>query len=128
MRHSGTNPTAAALGLLLLTEQLDETDPPSAAGFLAAMQNAEGGLRANTQIPVADLLSTFTGLVAAGAGSTPWQSTGVDVPAAWRFAESLEEPSRRLPRRLLRRRGRRGVHLLRPGDAGPAGKRGQETI
>jgi geranylgeranyl transferase type-2 subunit beta len=31
--------------------------------FLAGMQADEGGFRANTRIPVADLLSTFTGLL-----------------------------------------------------------------
>src|SRR5205823_5525847 len=33
-----------------------------AVNFLAEMPSEEGGLRANTRIPVADLLSTFTGL------------------------------------------------------------------
>ena len=30
-------------------------------GFLLDMQTEEGGLRANTRIPIADLLSSFTG-------------------------------------------------------------------
>jgi geranylgeranyl transferase type-2 subunit beta len=64
MPHSGTNPTAAALGTLQLLDALDGPARSSAAAFLKNMQTPEGGLRANTRIPVADLLSTFTGLTA----------------------------------------------------------------
>lgn len=68
MRRSGTNPTAAAIGALRLLQT--RTSEPAltpelvdqVARFLATLQNHEGGLRANTQIPLADLLSTFTGL------------------------------------------------------------------
>jgi len=62
VRQSGTNPTAAAMGLLGILERADEPAARGAAGFLAAMQTPEGGFRANTRIPVADLLSTFTAL------------------------------------------------------------------
>ena len=64
MRRSGTNPTAAAIGTLrvlgqhLLTEDLKD----STADFLLDSITDEGGFRANTQIPIADLLSTFTAL------------------------------------------------------------------
>ena len=64
MRRSGTNPTAAAIGTLtvlgehFLTDQLRK----SVAQFLLASVAEEGGFRANTQIPIADLLSTFTAL------------------------------------------------------------------
>jgi geranylgeranyl transferase type-2 subunit beta len=64
MRRGGTNPTAAAIGLLQLT------GPEGAAvlaemreevvDFLAEMASPEGGLRANGRAPLADLLSTFT--------------------------------------------------------------------
>jgi geranylgeranyl transferase type-2 subunit beta len=67
MRKSGTNPTAAAVGLFRLTAAGPEpgwTDEvrQGATDFLAGRQSPmEGGLLANTSIPVADLLSTFTG-------------------------------------------------------------------
>ena len=60
MPRSGTNPTAAAVGALQL---LGETpaDAELVTAFLLEAQGDEGGLRANTRIPFADLLSTFTG-------------------------------------------------------------------
>ena len=68
MRRSGTNPTAAAIGTLkvlgdatqegILNDELIE----SVADFLHGVWEPDGGFRANTQIPIADLLSTFTGL------------------------------------------------------------------
>jgi geranylgeranyl transferase type-2 subunit beta len=79
MRRSGTNPTAAAVGILQMLPVEEEgprglpadgrTDfqsvPPDVrarvVAFLAGMPSHEGGLRANGRIPVADLLSTFTG-------------------------------------------------------------------
>ncbi|HKI32922.1 MAG TPA: prenyltransferase/squalene oxidase repeat-containing protein [Gemmataceae bacterium] len=62
MRRSGTNPTAAAVGVLqLLGVELAEDVRAGLAGFLAEMPSLEGGLRANGRAPLADLLSTFTG-------------------------------------------------------------------
>jgi geranylgeranyl transferase type-2 subunit beta len=89
MRHSGTNPTAAAVGLLEMLDALSKSTRTAAAEFLSGMQNEEGGLRANTRIPVADLLSTFTGLVALGGMEA---ASTVDTAAAVRFANSLEQP------------------------------------
>jgi geranylgeranyl transferase type-2 subunit beta len=89
MRHSGTNPTAAAVGLLQVLGALTEPTRTGAAAFLADMQNEEGGLRANTRIPVADLLSTFTGLVALSGMDAVAM---IDTAAARRFVESLEQP------------------------------------
>ena len=89
MRHGGTNPTAAAVGLLRMLDALDAPTRTAAARFLSAMQTDEGGLRANTKIPVADLLSTFTGLVALA--DLDALST-VDTAATLRFAKSLEQP------------------------------------
>ena len=63
MRRSGTNPTAAAIGLLAIHAALDEPTRTETADFLLDMQNDEGGWRANSRVPIADLLSTFTGLV-----------------------------------------------------------------
>jgi len=67
--RSGTNPTAAAVGLLRLLEAdetmaLTATEAEKTTRFLAAMQSDDGGLRANTLIPISDLLSTCTGLIA----------------------------------------------------------------
>jgi geranylgeranyl transferase type-2 subunit beta len=79
MRRSGTNPTAAAVGMYqILTDRTPEGVPqaPSSSprggsegawrepviDFLAAMPSLEGGLRANDRAPLADLLSTFTGV------------------------------------------------------------------
>ncbi len=90
LNQSGTSPTSAAVGLLRMLDHLDGAPASRAAGFLAGMQTPEGGLRANTKIPVADLLSTFTGLVALA------DLDGVariDLAAAGRYAESMGLPS-----------------------------------
>lgn len=89
LKQSGTNPTAAAVGLLRLLERMDERTSRRAADFLAGMQNAEGGLRANTRIPVADLLSTFTGLVALADLEKLDQ---VDLPGTQQYVRSLAQP------------------------------------
>lgn len=62
MRRSGTNPTAAGVGVLQVLDALDDEARTGVADFLAALPSPyEGGLRANDRIPAADLLSTFTG-------------------------------------------------------------------
>lgn len=87
LRQSGTNPTAAAVGLLAMHGALEGPVRACAAAMLASMQTPEGGLRANTRVPVADLLSTFTGLAAlAGLDAL----SAIDASAARRFVESLE--------------------------------------
>lgn len=85
-KRAGTNPTAAAIGTLRILESLDENTRLDTIDFLAEMQTDEGGLRANTRIPIADLLSTFTGLL------TLQDLGGVselDIAAAERFVRSL---------------------------------------
>ena len=62
-KRGGTNPTAAAVSTLRILSTLDDNQRLQTAAFLASMQNDEGGWRANTRIPFADLLSTFTGLL-----------------------------------------------------------------
>lgn len=62
MRRSGANPTAAAVGLLKILGRLETDVRTGVVAFLEGMQTPEGGLRANTRIPLADLLSTFSGL------------------------------------------------------------------
>jgi geranylgeranyl transferase type-2 subunit beta len=91
MRRSGTNPTAAGVGILqlVLGSKLSKDDIEPIVEFLAQMPSFEGGLRANDKVPLADLLSTFTGL---------WSLAELGaldrVPSlpAHRFAESLQEP------------------------------------
>ncbi len=62
MKRSGTNPTAAGVGLLQILGELDDDARRGSADFLAGLTSPyEGGLRANDRIPAADLLSTFTG-------------------------------------------------------------------
>ncbi|MBN2476021.1 MAG: terpene cyclase/mutase family protein [Pirellulales bacterium] len=89
LRQGGTNPTAAAVGLLRLLNALDESIRASAGRFLAGMQTSEGGLRANGRIPMADLLSTFTGLVALHDVNAV---AAIDTDAVLRFAQSLARP------------------------------------
>jgi geranylgeranyl transferase type-2 subunit beta len=62
-KRAGTNPTAAAIGTLRVLDGLTEETRQQTIEFLADMQTDEGGLRANTRIPIADLLSSFTGLL-----------------------------------------------------------------
>jgi geranylgeranyl transferase type-2 subunit beta len=65
MRRAGTNPTAAGVGVLKLLEPrlgpMPEEVRLGVIEFLAEMPSDEGGLRANSRVPLADLLSTFTG-------------------------------------------------------------------
>jgi len=89
LEHSGTSPTAAAVGLLRLLDAMEEPIRLASGRFLAGMQNLEGGLRANTRIPVADLLSTFVGLVALADLES---LSGVDAASARRYVRSLEVP------------------------------------
>lgn len=63
LHRSGTNPTAAAVGFLRIQDRLPK-NREKIVDFLLARQLPSGGFQANTQIPVADLLSSFTALVA----------------------------------------------------------------
>ncbi|MDB5310392.1 MAG: Prenyltransferase and squalene oxidase repeat protein [Gemmataceae bacterium] len=91
MKRSGTNPTAAGIGLLQILGALDDGARTAVATFLAALPSPfEGGLRANDRIPAADLLSTFTGswtLAQIGAADK------LDWPAIRDYAESCEQPT-----------------------------------
>ncbi len=89
MRSSGTSPTAAAVDLLTTLGALDEATRGAAAKFLLGMQTTEGGLRANRRIPGADLLSTFSGLVALGELGA---MDRLDAAAVARFVRSLDRP------------------------------------
>src|SRR6185437_5011309 len=89
MRKSGTNPTAAAAGLLKILDALDDETREATCDFLLDMQNDEGGFTANTRIPLADVLSTFTAaLTLADLGALD----EIDIPAAGRYVRSMEQP------------------------------------
>ena len=88
MKRSGTNPTAAGVGVLQILAELDDDAKRGTADFLAALPSFEGGLRANDRIPAADLLSTFTGgwtLDQLGAANK------LDWDAVQRYAEACEQ-------------------------------------
>lgn len=90
MKRSGTNPTAAAVGTLKILDAVDEALRLDVTEYLAEQQQPEGGLAANTRIGMADVLSTFTGLLTlADLGSL----STIDLAAADRFVRSLESPS-----------------------------------
>ena len=63
MRRSGTNPTAAAVALLNSLNAMESDIADDVQGFLTDVVSSEGGFQANTRIPFADGLSTFTGLL-----------------------------------------------------------------
>jgi geranylgeranyl transferase type-2 subunit beta len=91
MRRSGTNPTAAGIGLLHLLKGRDlaKDDVEPTIEYLAHMPSMEGGMRANDRIPLADLLSTFTGCW------TLAQLGGlerINTRQAFHYVESLEHP------------------------------------
>ena len=61
MKRSGTNPTAAAVGVLLLHSSIGKNLREDILAYLKDVHSGEGGFQANTRIPFADSLSTFTG-------------------------------------------------------------------
>jgi geranylgeranyl transferase type-2 subunit beta len=63
MKRSGTNPTAAAVALLVMLGGMDDELREDVGEFLMLVRGDEGGLQANTRIPFSDGLSTFTGLL-----------------------------------------------------------------
>ncbi|QDU07818.1 prenyltransferase/squalene oxidase repeat-containing protein [Gimesia aquarii] len=65
MKRSGTNPTAAAVATLLILNAMDDELKDDIRDFLNQVKSSEGGFQANTRIPFADGLSTFTGLLTA---------------------------------------------------------------
>ncbi len=95
-KRAGTNPSAAAVATLNILRQHDETIPgldhdtkELTLDYLCEMQTDEGGLRANTRIPIADLLSSFTG----GLTITDLDSFDeLDVEPFRKFVHSLQLP------------------------------------
>jgi geranylgeranyl transferase type-2 subunit beta len=87
-KRAGTNPTAAAIGILKILNALDDELREDTIEFLGEMQTDEGGLRANTRIPIADLLSSFTGfltLIDLGGGKK------IDRTQLLRYANRLQQ-------------------------------------
>lgn len=89
LRDGGTNPTAAAIGLLRMLDAMNDEIRRPAVDFLLKMQTAEGGLAANTRMPVADLLSTFTGSVALADLDG---LAALDLDRVARYVAALEQP------------------------------------
>jgi geranylgeranyl transferase type-2 subunit beta len=89
MRRSGANPTAAAVALLKILDEIDDETASAVVDFLADLQNDEGGILANTRIPVADLLSTFTACLTL---DDLGRLDEIDAEAAARYVRSLEQP------------------------------------
>ena len=87
MKRSGTNPTAAAIAILRMQDALDEEVRTDAGNFLREVLSGEGGFQANTRIPFADGLSTFTGLLTAQDLALDGL---LDKGRAIRFIDSLE--------------------------------------
>ncbi len=89
MKRSGTNPTAAAVAVRRILGDSVPSEDEAVRNFLIGLQGPDGGLRANTVIPISDLLSTFTGL---------WTLTesggldGLDVDKVRRFVQMMEHP------------------------------------
>ncbi len=66
MKRSGTNPTAAAAAILQELNSLDAEIREDIRAFLLSVHNRdEGGYQANSRIPFADSLSTFTAVLTA---------------------------------------------------------------
>jgi len=61
MKRSGTNPTAAAVAVLTLHSTIGPNLRQDVLAFLKDVRSDEGGFQANSRIPFADSLSTFTG-------------------------------------------------------------------
>ncbi|RMG41708.1 MAG: geranyl transferase, partial [Planctomycetota bacterium] len=65
MKRSGTNPTAAAVAVLAHHDALTTDVCARVRGFLESVAAPEGGFRANSRVPIADALSSFTGFLTA---------------------------------------------------------------
>ncbi len=116
MKRSGTNPTAAGVGVLQMLNAFDDATKERVATFLAALPSSfEGGFRANDRIPVADLLSTFTG---GWSLDQLGESSRLNWTKIREYAESCELPAADSRAGCGRGRGR-GIHLLRRGHVGP---------
>ncbi len=88
-KRPGVNPTAAAIGTLKAIGRLDSVDHGNTIEFMTEMQTDEGGLSANTRIPFADLLSSFTGLLTL---TDLEAASRVNSDAVRRYAMAMQSP------------------------------------
>lgn len=86
-KRPGVNPTAAAVASLTILGAFDAAARERTIDYLVDSQSDDGGFTANTRIPFADLLSTFTALVTLVELDAAEE---VDLTAARRFAKSME--------------------------------------
>jgi len=89
MKRSGTNPTAAAAAILKIHGALDSELRGDVAAFLREVRSTDGGFQANTRVPFADGLSTFTGLLTVQDLELPGL---VDLQSVAEFIRALELP------------------------------------
>jgi geranylgeranyl transferase type-2 subunit beta len=87
MKRSGTNPTAAAAVLLKRFQAIESDVLRGIEDYLAKVKGEEGGFRANTQVPICDLLSTFTGILTARHLGL---ANSIDAEDCRRFLSQLE--------------------------------------
>lgn len=89
MKRSGTNPTAAAIAVLMLHSTIGKHLREDVLAFLKDVRSDEGGFQANSRIPFADSLSTFTGYLTCQDLEEP----GLLAPGrVEQFILSLEQP------------------------------------
>ena len=88
LQYSGTNPTAAAVGLLTLLE-VPALEKQNTVDFLCRCQQHSGGFQAHARIPVPDLLSSFSALTALHDLGAADQ---INRPALRSFVTSLRSP------------------------------------
>jgi geranylgeranyl transferase type-2 subunit beta len=89
MKRSGTNPTAAAVGVLMLHSAVGPNLRADVLAYLGDVRSGEGGFQANTRIPFADSLSTFTGCLTCLDLNAP---DVIDPGRLEQFILSLEHP------------------------------------
>lgn len=89
MKRGGTNPTAAAVALLKMLGAMDDEIRADVQAFLRDVLSGDGGFQANTRIPFADGLSTFTGLLTA---QDLGLSEMIDPERVAAFIDGLELP------------------------------------
>lgn len=90
MKRSGTNPTAAAVGVLTLHSSIGPNLRADVLAYLSDVRSDEGGFQANTRIPFADSLSTFTGYLTCLDLEAP---EVIDRKRLEQFILSLEHPT-----------------------------------
>ena len=90
MKRSGTNPTAAAFAVLTLHSTIGKHLREDVLAFLKDVRSDEGGFQANSRIPFADSLSTFTGYLTC---LDLEEYKLLDPKRVEQFILSLEQPS-----------------------------------